>query len=253
METAIHRINMSRKRNKKSKSRSGALENQGQQRPLSIREERMLRRVKQSSRRRRLNILLMGLMFVGLGLYFFWPRAQAPEVSAARLALNPVKGPSDASVVLTEFGDFGCPSCRAWHDAGILEQILIQFEGQVRLEWRDFPIITRQSPKAGEAGQCAFDQGMFWEYHDNLYDQPDATVNLSTSALKEYAAEIGLDTEAFNLCLDSGQHEQTVAVDKELGLQNGFRGTPAFTVNGLTVLGNPDLLVQAITTALASQ
>jgi len=189
-------------------------------------------------------------MFIGFALYFFWPRAQAPEVSAERLALTPVKGAEEAAVVLTEFGDFGCPSCRSWHAAGILEQILLQFEGQVRLEWRDFPIITRQSPKAAEAGQCAFVQGMFWEYHDNLYGQPEAIVNLSDSALKHYAAEIGLDTDTFDLCLDSGQHQQTVAVDKDLGLKNGFRGTPSFMVNGQAVVGNPDLLVQTISAAL---
>ncbi len=123
----------------------------------------------------------------------------------------------------------------------------------MRLEWRDLPIITRRSPEAAEAGQCAFDQGKFWEYRDNVYEQPDAYVNLSDSALKRYAQEIGLDMDAFNLCLDSGEHASTVDVDLKYALQQGIRGTPSFMVNGKVVVGNPDLLNKAINQALLGQ
>jgi protein-disulfide isomerase len=238
--------------NKKKKSKNLA-KGPGKTRRLSIREERMLRRTQGRRKARSRNSIIMLLMFIGLAAYFFWPRAQAPEVSAERLALNPSQGSENASVVLTEFGDFGCPACREWHQAGMLEQIIAQFDGQLRLEWRDLPIITGRSPKAAEAGQCAFDQGKFWEYHDNVYEQPDSIMNLSDSSLKRYAREIGLDIEAFSLCLDSNQHQSTVEIDRNFATQNGMRGTPSFMVNGRIVVGNPDLLVQAINEALLAQ
>ncbi len=72
----------------------------------------------------------------------------------------------------------------------------------MRFVWKDFPIITTESPKAAEAGQCAFDPGKFWEYHDLLYKEAPA---LSVTALKSYAAELGLDTAKFDASLDSGQ------------------------------------------------
>lgn len=37
--------------------------------------------------------------------------------------------------------------------------------------FRHFPVITRQSPKAAEAGQCAAEQGRLWDFHDYIYEQ----------------------------------------------------------------------------------
>ena len=72
-------------------------------------------------------------------------------------------GPETAPVRIVEYGDFGCPSCRAWHNAGIREQLLADFGDQLSFEFRHFPVITAQSPKAAEAAQCASEQGAFWE------------------------------------------------------------------------------------------
>ena len=110
---------------------------------------------------------------------------------------------------------------------------------QVRFVWRDFPVITPQSPKAAEAGQCAYDQGQYWEYHDLLYERAPA---LGVNDLKTYAAEVGLDTAQFNQCLDAGQHQATVDHDLQDALGRGFRGTPSFrckTTCGTRVPGRP--------------
>jgi protein-disulfide isomerase len=56
--------------------------------------------------------------------------------------------------------------------------------------------------------------------------------------LKQYAANIGLDTEAFNTCLDSGQFKDDVAQDFADGQRFGVRGTPAFFINGRFLSGN---------------
>jgi protein-disulfide isomerase len=101
--------------------------------------------------------------------------------------------------------------------------------------WRDFPIITAQSPQAAEAGQCAFDQGKFWEYHDLLYSKAPA---LAISDLKAYASQIGLDRARFDHCLDSNQDQAKVQQSLEEAQQKyGFPGTPSFLVNGKRVIG----------------
>lgn len=53
----------------------------------------------------------------------FWnvSRPQAQPLDETRLASDPMIGPASAKVVVTEYGDFGCSSCRAWHNAGIME------------------------------------------------------------------------------------------------------------------------------------
>jgi len=117
---------------------------------------------------------------------------------------------------------------------GVLQQILDHYNGRVRFVWRDLPIITPQSPKAAEAGQCANAQGKFWQYHDLLYARAPA---LSISELKSYAAELGLDTAAFNQCLDSGQFQAKVAQNQQDAYNHGARATPSFLVNNQLVVG----------------
>lgn len=226
-------------------------------RKASKRQMRLERQAREQSGKRKRTIAIVAVLALGAAAFFLLPRADVPEAAAVgerRLQLDPSKGPEAARVTISEYGDFGCPSCRAWHQAGIIDQIMEFYGDQLRFVWRDFPVITGRSPKAAEAGQCAFDQGEFWAYHDNLYEQPDAVVDLRVDALKRYATEIGLDAEAFNTCLDSGQHEDTVQIDWDEGHRLGLRGTPSFLVNGTYVIGGqPELIVQAIDQALAGQ
>jgi protein-disulfide isomerase len=190
--------------------------------------------------------------------YLVWPRPQAQPAGsagtagAASLGDDPSLGPANAPVTIVEYGDFGCPSCKAWYKAGVLDQIRAKYGDKVRFVWRDFPIITVQSPKAGEAGQCANDQGKFWPYHDTLYNHAPA---LSVGNLKSYAAAIGLDTAKFTACLDSGQYAAKVSHSQSDAFAHGFRGTPGFLVNGQPLDGPPsfDYLSSLIDQALASK
>ena len=189
---------------------------------------------KQGQRSRMIGMGIVALLIIGA--FILWPRPKAQEVNAARLADDPSIGSATALVTIVEYADFGCPACRSWHYAGIRERVIAQYGDQVRFIWRDFPVITAQSPKAAEAAQCAYDQGQFWEYHDLLFDHAPV---LSVTALKSSAAELGLDTDVFNVCLDSGQHNATVDHDLREARRFGLPGTPSFVVNGQRLIGPP--------------
>jgi len=152
--------------------------------------------------------------------------ATAGEIAPANVAGSP-----DAPVSIVEFGDFGCPSCRAWHNSGIKAQLQADFGEQISFTFRHFPVITPQSPKAAEAAQCAAEQDAFWEYHDFLYEQAPPN-RLAPADLKQYAAQLELDGEAFATCLDSGRYRAYVDGDMQAALDLGARGTPSFYVNG---------------------
>jgi protein-disulfide isomerase len=169
---------------------------------------------------------VVGVVLIG-GLLL--TRPSAPAAGAAVTANEPALGPPTAPVTIVEYGDFGCHACQAWHRAGIREQVLAQYGDQVRFVWRDFPVITRLSPKAAEAAECAHDQGSFWEYHDLLFERAPA---IREGDLKAYAVELGLDADLFNQCLDSGRHDSTVNQDLRDARSRGLRGTPSFVVNG---------------------
>ena len=189
----------------------------------------------QKARQRWIGIGALVLMLLA-AVFFTSTRRKAQPLDEARLISNPMLGSDTAKVAIVEYADFGCPSCQAWHRAGILQQVLAAYGDKVRFVWKDFPVITAQSPKAAEAGQCAFDQGKFWEYHDLLYEKAPA---LSINQLKEYAAQVGLDTAKFNQCLDSGQNQTKVAQSLNEARTLGFPGTPSFLVNGKKLIGPP--------------
>ena len=84
-----------------------------------------------------------------------WPKPKPKQLPESRLGSDPALGASNAAVTIIEYGDFGCPSCRVWHQDGVMQKIMAQYGDKVQFVWRDFPVITAQSPKAAEAGQCA--------------------------------------------------------------------------------------------------
>jgi protein-disulfide isomerase len=174
-------------------------------------------------------IILGGAMIVGLNTPAQPPASASSDNSRAQ-------GPANAAIVIVEYGDFGCTTCKAWEQQGIMPKIEAKYGSKVRFVWRDLPIITPESPKAAEAAYCAFDQGQFWPYHDLLYVKAPA---INISDLKAYAAQLGLDTAKFNACLDSGQHAADVQADLQDGLSRGFRATPAFLVNNRPLLSPP--------------
>lgn len=205
-------------------------------------KKRRGRRARQQQRKRqqRRTLIVIGAVVAiaigGVVLLGGGNRSASASVDEARLALDPAFGPEGAPVLITEYGDFGCPSCRAWHNLGIREQILATYGDRVRFEFKDFPVITPQSPRAAEAGQCALDQGLFWEYHDFVYENYQG---LSEANLVAYAAQSGLDVGAFSDCLDSRLHRGTVQEDMFEAQRLGIRGTPTFVVNGQQVVGAP--------------
>ena len=175
---------------------------------------------------------LIILAAAALGIFGFYRTSSAPAVDApTEVMAENVLGPVDAPVRIVEFGDLGCPACRQWHNSGIKERLLARFEGQINFTFRHFPVITRDSPKAAEAIQCAAKQDRFWQYHDFVYEQTSLAA-LSNSELKSYALAVGLDGEQFNQCLDSGKFRDYVSRDQSAAVAAGARGTPTFYING---------------------
>jgi protein-disulfide isomerase len=155
-------------------------------------------------------------------------RPEGPTATAMIDRPNPQIGPKDAPITIVEFGDYACPSCRIWAAAGMRQQLLDKYGDKVRFVWADYPVITLQSPKAAEAGRCAYDQDKFWEYQDYLYSNYQG---LKNADLKFYARSIGLDQATFDQCLDSGVKEAEVNLDFQDAMIRSLPGTPTFLIN----------------------
>jgi protein-disulfide isomerase len=198
--------------------------------------------------------ILSVLTILGIVAIVIFLSRVTPDENQSADSASPLRaiGPETAEVTITEFADFGCISCKAWHQFGVREEILNQYGEQVRFVWRDFPVTTRHSLKAAEAGFCAQDQDRFWEYHDVLYENAPA---LAVDHLKAYAEGLGLNANTFNQCLDSGKYQQAVENELAEAKELGLRGVPSFIVNGKRLVGPPSFeqLAAIIDEILAAQ
>ena len=143
---------------------------------------------------------------------------------------RPVLGPADAPVTIVEYTDYGCPWCAKYAEE-TYPKLIAEHGDRIRYSVRNFPVavLHPQAPKAAEAAECAADQDQFWVYHDLLFQN---RTKLDVPSLKAYAAQLNLDGERFDVCLDSGEKTELVNADFQEGLANGVRGTPTFFLNG---------------------
>ncbi|AJF61122.1 DSBA-like protein thioredoxin protein [archaeon GW2011_AR15] len=155
---------------------------------------------------------------------------------------DPSKGSASAKVVIIEWSDFQCPYCSRFYSETLpsIQQNYIS-TGKIRFVYRDFPLssIHPQATPAAEAAECADEQGMFWEFHNKLFENQDS---LSADNYKAWAEELGMDTSLFNNCINSRKYQAEVQSDFSAGTSAGVSGTPGFLVgviqaDGKTVIG----------------
>ncbi len=180
-------------------------------------------------------------------------RSQPVEIS-----LDKSDGAEDAPVVVVEYADFQCPFCRqfATGPERRLREDYVE-SGQVRFAFRYLAFIGNESRWAAEASECANEQGRFWNYHDKLFEEQggENVGTFSQDNLKRFAAELELDAEQFNQCLDSGEYRNKVQQEVAEGEQLGVRSTPTIFVNGQLITPGSDYqtLQAAVKTALSLQ
>lgn len=111
--------------------------------------------------------------------------------------------------------------------------------GQVKLVFKNRAAIAQESVWAAEAALCASDQGKFWEYHDALYEALYArnTSAYSQEGLRSMATDLGLETEPFDACLESGKYTDRVREESRESQDRGVTGTPTFFINETKIVG----------------
>ncbi len=168
---------------------------------------------------------------IGKSLEFIPPARVDVEIEG-----HPTIGSPDAPVTIVEFSEFQCPYCAMYVQETFpqIDEEYIQ-TGKVRYVFRNFPLSFHEyAQKAAEASLCAYEQGMFWEYHDVLFANQET---LDVASLKQHAEDLGLDMAKFNDCLDSGAMTEKVMQDVADGTALGVSGTPSFFVNGIALFG----------------
>lgn len=153
----------------------------------------------------------------------------APEVSQSDITI----GSSSAKVSLTEYADFQCPSCAAYHP--LVNQLLSEFDGKIIFAYRFFPLsqIHKNAIISAQAGYAAHKQEKFKEMYDMLFDHQNDWANLDNpeETFIQYAREIGLNAEVFKKDLSSNEAKNIVQKSYQEGVSIGINSTPTFFLN----------------------
>lgn len=186
-------------------------------------------------------IYLVAGLALGFAAGFPLGRGSAPDQArwsrtfGLELEGRPLRGPTDAPVTIIEFTDYECPFCQRYFEH-TYPALLARYGDRINYAVRHLPMTYahRRAHKAAQAAECAGDQGRFFEYHDLLFKN---THSLDERSLRGYAAQVGLNPEAFETCLASGKKADVVDDDIQAGRDRGISGTPSFLINGRMLVG----------------
>ncbi len=161
---------------------------------------------------------------------------------------RPVRGASNASVVLVSFDDFECPFCARAH-AILFPDLLKEYGDHVRFIYKDDPLtdIHPWAMHAAVDANCLAAQSAdaYWDFADYIHanrqevdaekELPARFVAVDKIALQQ-AQKHNLDRSRLQACIGA-QDETAVRASMEEANALGIAGTPAIFVNGERIDG----------------
>ena len=153
-----------------------------------------------------------------------------PERPRTKIVIDgePSRGNADAPVTLVHFADL--TSKLSAESVEKIRKLLSEFPDKIKWAHRNyFRIQDEKALLAAELGEAAFEQGIFWNFHDLMFSRKG---NMKIENIKKMADEIGLDKKRF----DDGQKEgkYLIKVKDDLGYaaRTGVENPAVIFVNG---------------------
>jgi len=179
------------------------------------------------------------------------PGQISPSPSASKKpktisASDHIRGNKNAKTTLIEYSDYECPFCKNFEPT--LKQLLDTYEDKIRLVLRHYPLpFHANAQKEAEASECAAQLGgndVFWKYSDAIFERTTSNgTGFPLDNLGPLAAELGMNQQQFQSCLDSGKYEKLVKDSIAEGQGAGVQGTPSTFI--IDAKGNNELVVGA--------
>lgn len=142
----------------------------------------------------------------------------------------PVLGNPEGDVTLVEFFDYNCPYCK--RVAGDVKK-LIEQDGNVRLVYREWPILGEGSVFAARAALASRQQGKYEEMHWALMSLKRA----DEKSVLEAANRLGLDLDKLKADMNSADIDKHIDISNQLTQALGITGTPSFTIGDSLIAG----------------
>ncbi len=163
--------------------------------------------------------------------------------------VNPSKGAINPKVTIVEFGDFECGPCKQIQNS--IDVVLKTYPDTVSVVWKNLPNESAHpnATPAAVAAHCADKQGMFWEFHDALFERQTF---LSDGQYSQIALELGLNEKKFNTCFNEKETLPIIKKDFDEAVALNIVATPALYIGKESFIGaqTVDELIQIVSDKL---
>lgn len=182
-------------------------------------------------------VALLLLFFIG-SLSFKGQEAKKIESAASSnasvfdRAYSQSLGDANAKVVITEFFDPGCETCRSFHP--FVKSAIDAFPGKVRLVLKYNPLHDGADYMV-KVLEAARKQGKYWETLQIMYDtQPEwaSHSHPQPQLIWQYLPQVGLDVDKLKADMDAPDIAKLLQQDIADAASLNVRKTPGFFVNG---------------------
>ncbi len=145
--------------------------------------------------------------------------------------MSPVSGNPKGDVTLVEFFDYQCGYCKR-----SLKPVmdLLKSDGQLRIVWKEFPILGPVSRFAARAGMASEKQGRYLEFHEAVMGSRG---KLTEDRVMAMAADAGLDVRRLRRDMRDPAIDDYLDETIRLARILGINGTPAFVIGDTLVPG----------------
>jgi protein-disulfide isomerase len=170
---------------------------------------------------------------------FGWqPPSEVP--SSAEIPVDvrdPTWGAPSAPVTLVVFTDLQCPFCARAHET--VERLKQEYGPEkLRVVFKHQPLpFHKDALPAAIAAQAIYELAgpeTFFAFVTNVFNNQRS---LSDADLVHYAQDVGIDRGTLVARTSSPELERKVQADMALAQKVGASGTPAFRINGVTLVG----------------
>ena len=147
---------------------------------------------------------------------------------------SPEAGNKDG-VTVVEFFDYRCGYCKKVRPTitGLLAS-----NPNVRVVYKELPILGPDSMTASKAALAAHKQGGYAKFHDALLATSEP---ISVELAQRLAVELGLDPARLAADMQSPEIDAVLAANRELAESLNVQATPTFVVGSQVVPGAVDL------------
>lgn len=148
-----------------------------------------------------------------------------------------VAGNPGGDVTMVEFFDYRCGYCKRVHP---VVKKLLQDDGDIRLVYKEFPILGAPSVYAARAAIASLESGNYLSFHNALME---ARGQLTEERVLFIAEDVGLDADEIEAGMDRAEEraQQIIARNLELAEALKINGTPAFVIGDTVIRGAVDM------------